>query len=196
LIEQLVPDEVVRGLVAPGDVESLLRALEDPSKGPAREGRDLLLLDTLARAFRDCTARMGRDADAWAWGWLHTLTLQHAVSQRLSLRAADAGADRFPAADLDPMPLGGSDSTLMKGAYRPSDFRITMGASVRLVMDVGAWDNSLWINMPGQSGDPRSPHYADLAPLWARGEYVPMLYTREAVDAATVDRIRLEPSPR
>lgn len=52
---------------------------------------------------------------------------------------------------------------------------------------------SLWINAPGQSGDPRSPHYRDLAPVWAKGGYVPMVYSREAVAAATEHRIVLQP---
>ena len=66
--------------------------------------------------------------------------------------------------------------------------------SVRLVMDVGAWDNSVCINVPGQSGDPRSPHFADLAAPWARGDYVPLLFSRDKVDAATTHRIRLVPA--
>ena len=66
----------------------------------------------------------------------------------------------------------------MNAAYRLSDFRVTTGASFRMVIDVGNWDNSRAINAPGQSGDPRSPHYGDLAPLWAAGEYVPLLYFR------------------
>ena len=49
-------------------------------------------------------------------------------------------------------------------------------------MDVGGWDNSLCLNGPGQSGDPRSPHYADLAQIWASGDYVPMLYSKEKID--------------
>ena len=50
------------------------------------------------------------------------------------------------------------------------------------------------INTPGQSGDPFSPHYRDLAPLWANGRYVPMLYSREAVEAATAERLVLNPA--
>jgi penicillin amidase len=129
---------------------------------------------------------MGRDPEAWAWGWLHVLRLEHALSAVLT---HDESA---PRADLDPIPLGGSDSTLNKAAYRP-DFRIVMGASVRMVIDVGEWDRSLWINAPGQSGDPRSRHYADLAPLWASGEYVPMPYSEAAVDEATDVTIELSP---
>jgi penicillin G amidase len=81
----------------------------------------------------------------------------------------------------------------MHAAYRISDFRCTSGASVRLVMDVGDWDNSVCINVPGQSGDPTSPHYSDLASLWARGAYVPLLYSRARVEEATVASVRLVP---
>ena len=69
-----------------------------------------------------------------------------------------------------------------------------MGASVRMVVDVGNWDGSVWINAPGQSGDLRSPHYHDLAPIWARGEYVTMPYSAETVAAATALRIVLTPN--
>ena len=49
-------------------------------------------------------------------------------------------------------------------------------------MDVGAWDNSMAINTPGQSGDPASAHYRDLFPIWAAGGYVPLRFSREAVE--------------
>lgn len=83
----------------------------------------------------------------------------------------------------------------MHAAYRPDDFRVTHGASVRIVMDVGDWDRSTCINAPGQSGDPSSPHYRDLAPLWAHGEQVPLLYSRAAVEGAAEQRIALVPQP-
>jgi penicillin amidase len=95
--------------------------------------------------------------------------------------------------DVGPLPKGGGASTVMHAAYRPQDFRIIMGASVRFVLDVGAWDNSMCVNTPGQSGDPRSPHYRDLASKWAKGEYVPLLYSKSAVDAACERRIVLTP---
>ena len=55
---------------------------------------------------------------------------------------------------------------------------------VGLVIDVGGWDNTRAMNAPGQSGDPASPHYRDLVPMWLKGEYFPLLYTRERVEAA------------
>jgi penicillin amidase len=75
-----------------------------------------------------------------------------------------------------------------------SDFGVNAGASVRLVMDVGDWDNSVCINAPGQSGDPRSSHYGDLAEPWSKGEYVPLLFSDAAIDRQTLHQITLLPA--
>ena len=82
----------------------------------------------------------------------------------------------------------------MNNAYRLSDGRAITGASFRMVVDVGAWDNSRFVNGPGQSGDPASPHYDDHAVAWSEGHHFPLLYSSEAIDAATVRRILLEPA--
>ena len=172
-------DAVVRELLVPGDVETLLGLLKHPDERlPDRDG---LLAHTLAQAVADCRARMGAP-EGWAWGRLHHGYFPHPLGRIVQ---------DLP--DIGPLPNGGSGTCVMSAGYRPSDFRITTGASFRMVLDVGAWDNSRCINAPGQSGDPGSPHYADLAPLWARGESVPMLYSRAAVDAAACLILRLLP---
>ena len=115
---------------------------------------------------RNCAARLGHDTAKWAWGRLHHGYFQHAASPLLPGNLSTSW-------DVGPLPVGGSGSTPMHAGYRITDFRCISGASVRLIMDVGDWDNSVCINAPGQSGDPGSPHYGDLALLWARGEYAP-----------------------
>lgn len=62
--------------------------------------------------------------------------------------------------------------------YRISDFKGIAGASFRMVLDVGDWDESRFINTPGQSCDACSPHYRDLALFWAAGDYAPLLHSR------------------
>ena len=84
--------------------------------------------------------------------------------------------------------MGGSAESPAAAGYRPDDYSVTVGASVRMVIDVGHWDSSQVINLPGQSGDPSSPHYRDLMPLWAAGRYVPLLYSRSAIEH-NADRI-------
>ncbi|HEY9450823.1 MAG TPA: penicillin acylase family protein, partial [Gemmatimonadaceae bacterium] len=59
----------------------------------------------------------------------------------------------------------------------------TSGASFRIIANTGDWDSSVGTNTPGQSGDPASPHYADLFQLWARDKYFPVAYTRPRVES-------------
>jgi penicillin amidase len=48
-------------------------------------------------------------------------------------------------------------------------------------------------NTPGQSGDPASPHYRDLFPLWANGRYFPVMYSRSKVESVAESRTVLAP---
>ncbi|MCP8939678.1 penicillin acylase family protein [Alsobacter sp. SYSU M60028] len=180
LLETACPDPNTRKLLLPGDVDTLVPLVERPGLLPDRDG---LVRRTIAAAYDDAAARLGPDPSAWRWGDLHHGYFEHALSPVRSDRAFDVG----------PLPKGGSASTPMHAGYRPSDFRVIAGASVRLVMDVGDWDRSVCINAPGQSGDPRSPHYGDLAELWARGDYVPLSYSAQAVQAVTKTLIRVFP---
>ncbi len=188
LFASVVPDEAVRRLLPPGDSETILPVLEGALPGfglDAPEDRRRLLSASLAAAWRECAALLGPDAGGWAWGRLHHALFEHPLR-------GFAGDEATP--DIGPLPIGGSSYSPMHTGYRPGDFRVTTGASVRVVVDVGGWDGSVWINAPGQSGDPRSRHYADLAQLWAAGGYAPMLYSRALVEPEIVDRIALTPA--
>jgi penicillin amidase len=191
LLARAAPDPTLRALLPPGDHETLLAALEKPGLRPwVRDGQDRtdLLLSTLADADETCRSLLGPDPKSWRWGALHHGYFEHPLSAGLPGAAAWR--------DVGPLPKGGSGSTVMNTRYRPSDFRLLGGASFRMVLDVGNWDGSWFINAPGQSGDPRSPHYDDLAPLWAGRRYLPLLYSREAVDSAAELRITLRPAPQ
>jgi penicillin amidase len=70
----------------------------------------------------------------------------------------------------------------------------TAGGSLKIIADTEDWDNSVGLNTPGQSGDPDSAHYRDLFPLWARGQYFPLAYSRAKVESATARTTRLTPA--
>ena len=48
-------------------------------------------------------------------------------------------------------------------------------------------------NVPGQSGQPESPYYGSLLPLWDKGEYFPMAYSRTRVDREAAHKLTLKP---
>jgi penicillin amidase len=67
------------------------------------------------------------------------------------------------------------------------------GVSLRQIFDLSDWDRSIFSITPGQSGQPESPYYGNLVPLWAKGEYSPLVYTRKAVEANAAHRLKLRP---
>lgn len=161
-----------RTLVGSGSVDGVVTWLETPEAAATRDG---LLLASLGEAVADLKTRMGPDMATWSWGRLHHADFTPSV-------AVLADPQLARQMSTGPLEIPGSAQSPRAATYRPSDFNQTAGASVRLVMDVGAWDNSVAINTPGQSGDPFSVHYRDLFPLWASGAYAPLDFSRAAVD--------------
>ncbi len=168
----------------------LLDDLEHPQKRFAAdpiEQRDNLLLTTLVAAYREMKTLEGPDSNQWTWGKLHHNFSEHPLSPL----SDEAGKKLL---NVGPLETGGSAYTVNASPYRARDFQQTSGPSVRMVLDVGNWDNSRAVNYPGESGDPHSPHYRDLASKWVEGGYFPLLYSRPAVEKQTERRIRLIPA--
>ncbi len=187
VFKAIVP-EAAHSLLPPGDVEGICNALVAPDERWGADpvhARDALVIATLTAAWADLTARLGSDCKTWQWGALHHGQFNHALAE------VDPAAKAYC---VGPLPKGGSPSTPMNAVYRPSDFRITNGASFRMVVDLSDLDKSVTINAPGQSGDPRSSHFADLAPQWAKGEFVPLLYTDAAIGQAVHFEWTLKPA--
>jgi penicillin amidase len=180
---------IINGVASPSQYAAVawLQAPENALGADPAAARREILLESLRAALDELAARLGPDMAAWRWGDLHHAHFVPAAAA-LAYPAMKARLSHGPA------PIPGSGQTVAAATYRMDDFVMTNGASVRMVMDVGEWDNSLVINTPGQSGDPDSPHYSDLFPLWARGEYVPMLWSRGAVEAAAERVIELVPA--
>ncbi|MGF6310422.1 penicillin amidase [Bradyrhizobium sp. i1.8.4] len=178
-------------MIAPeaSSISAIVGYLEKPDAAlgsdPAGE-RDRVLRDSLGDAVTDVIGKLGSDASTWRWGRLHVAQFEHALMPL---------ADKATAAQMQvgPLAFGGAANVPRAATYRRSDYHLISGASFRMVLDVGNWDASRTINTPGQSGDPFSGHYRDLAPLWATGQYVPLLYSRGAVEAATAEAITLTP---
>ncbi len=182
--------ESVRDLVGSGEFEAVVMLMERPDgrlgNDPAA-ARDRILLDSLKAALAEVRDRLGPDMAQWTWGKLHHARFVHALQPLAS------GAARAQLFSTERTPLPGTFLSPLAAGWMPNDFRTAAGASFRMVLDVGAWDESKVINTPGQSGDPSSPHYQDLYPLWAAGKYVPLLYSYKAVKRATSSILRLRP---
>lgn len=121
----------------------------------------------LRAAFDQLRAEQGSDPGAWSWGRSNTIPFEHPLS------------DAF---DLPVVERRGGAGTVSSN-----------GGTFKEIIDVANWDASLVINAPGQSGQPGSPYYDNLLDEWDDGEYFPLVFTREAVEAAARHTLRLVP---
>lgn len=194
VIRATVPKQAVdlidEGGVQSGEPAAIIAALETPDErfgsDPTAARKDLLL-DSLKPAVAELHKKLGPDMAGWKWASLHHGYFEHPL-------AAVVRPEEKKMLDVGPFPKGGSGFTPNATTYRTSDFRITAGGSFKMVVDVGNWDASRAVNTPGQSGNPSSPHYRDLAPLWQQEQYFPLLYSRKAVEEAAEERITLIPA--
>jgi penicillin G amidase len=176
-------------IVGGGDLDAIADLLDAPDArfgADPKVARDRVLLETLGAAVKEVSDLLGADPKGWAWGKLHHAQFDHALGPIADERTRMQ-------LNVSRLQQGGTAFSPMAATYRLSDFRNMEGASFRMVLDVGQWDESVAINTPGQSGDPESPFYRNLAPFWAAGKYVPLLYSRPAVEAAAFQRIKLVP---
>jgi penicillin amidase len=186
----LIVPEQARELVDEIDPSVLLGLLEAPDArlGPdPAAARDALVDAALAIAWSTATRILGPDTSRWRWGTLHQVRIIHPLSR------IPAIAEAFPAINSEGS--GGDSYTVMaRWIGDAPDWHTTGGASYLQVIDVGEWDNSVMLNLPGQSNDPRSPHRRDHYRPWIEGAMLPMLFSREAVDAGTIGRTTLNPT--
>lgn len=149
--------------------------------------RDAMLDAALVSAWAAARSLLGEDPAKWRWATLHQVRIQHPLSRIPAIAAA------FP--PIEGAGSGGDSYTVMaRWLGSGPGWRVGGGASYLQVIDVGAWDNSLMLNLPGQSNDPRSRHYGDQYASWIAGEMRPMLFSRAAVDARIATRTTLRPA--
>ncbi len=133
----------------------------------ASDGDRAAIEGDLQKAVARLTADFGSDWSQWRYGRVHTQAFPHPVLREFDLPTVER--------------RGGNGAV---GAD---------GATYREIIDVSNWDRSLTINTPGQSGQPESPFYRNLLPLWANDEYFQMAFSRAAVDANAAHRLTLTP---
>jgi penicillin amidase len=141
-----------------------------------------IIITTLSSAVADLKERYGPNMRTWRWGQFHVSKLSHMLNGHTS-----ATWDELPAHELS-----GDFSTVALGAYTPDGIH-SVGAGWRTIIDVGNWDNSLQILMPGQSGDPRNQHYDDQSESWYTGGYTAMPFSEQQIASAVKHQTILTP---
>jgi penicillin amidase len=143
---------------------------------------ETLLGRTLQRALAEMGGRQGTsNLSKWRWDRVN--------------------AARFPHRPLDAVPLlsrffsrtvprGGDEFTITPVMPIEGDIFVS---SYRQIIDLAGSDSSHFVIPMGQSGHIWSDGYANLLDTWNRTEYLPMRFTKLAVDEAARTTLVLEP---
>jgi penicillin amidase len=150
------------------------------------EKRDEVIRLALRNTINKLTKLLGKDIKDWKWGGLHQLTFAHPLAaSNLLERLFNRG----------PYPIGGDGTTIWATGsnYHTVESGNVVGPPYRMIVDLGDINNSISLLSPGQSGNPASRHYDDQVGAWFSGEYHPMLFSREGVEQAAQQIMRLIP---
>ena len=147
------------------------------------EKRDELVSASLEQAIEELTETLGPDMSAWRWGRLHTATFRHLLGIIPPLdQILNAG----------PVEVGGDEYTVNNGGFDYSaDFAQVIIPSYRQIIDLSDLSKSISMHSTGQSGQPASSHYKDFVEPWAKVEYHPMLFDKEAIEREAEEVLRL-----
>lgn len=208
-------DRVVRGLTEdelgglaksyrgprPLFVERVLRDIEggsrwcDDTRTEGEESCAQIVLTALNTAVEALAKPHGPVIERWRWGEAHKARHSHAALGDVGFRVLGTEIGLSGIVNISHQ-SGGGNFTLNRAAspYAGREpFADTHGAGMRVVYDLADLDRSQYIVSTGVSGHPLSPYYANLNPLWARGELVSMSVDRASALAGSRGRLILLP---
>ncbi|WPW29452.1 penicillin acylase family protein [Streptomyces atratus] len=163
---------------------------KSPASGrdEATDNRDELFARAMEDARWELTAKLGKDISTWSWGRLHQLTLKNQTlgteGPGLLQRILNRG----------PWDLGGGEAAVNATGWNAAGgYDVVWVPSMRMVVNVGDWDKSRWINLTGASGHAFSAHYTDQTDKWVNGELLDWSFGTNAVAKSTTDTLTLKP---
>ena len=163
---------------------------DDVTTKDRREDCGEILTKSLTDAVAELSDTYGRDMAAWRWGDVHQATFSHTPFGFVPVLRDVFGLREN---------MGGGNSAIQRAAYRYSNrepFAAVHGSGYRAVYDLAEPNKSIFMIATGQSGNVYSPHYGDLAPRWARGEYLAMTTDAAEIERAAAATLILQPSDK
>ncbi|HAH11380.1 MAG TPA: penicillin acylase family protein [Alphaproteobacteria bacterium] len=181
------PDFVIRVLT---DKDGSAAWCDDRQTPDKAETCGDILGASLDRALKDLRRNHGSQMLSWRWDSVHKARMTH------------IGFGQIPVLNWlfnFEVAVPGGAHTLNRADHRfasANPFAAVHGTGFRGISDMGAPDKSLYMIATGQSGNVYSPHYRDLTPLWADGQYLTIGATPSRLADTGVSVLNLIPPPQ
>jgi penicillin amidase len=142
------------------------------------ESKEQIAAQAIINSLDYIVTTLGSDPSMWAWGSVHTLTLDYLLELN-TLNLPPGGGSGYP--------RHGDDGTVDVGAHGLSltDFTYDLGPAIRFGADLNPTGLTAQNALPGgETFDPASPHYQDQLAYWLKGQPFALAQTVAAVTAS------------
>jgi penicillin G amidase len=170
------------GVVRTGQI---IKLAQEKPRGWFDEGWNSVLANSLGDGLRMLRLHFGYHTKNWHWGKVRPMILRNQSGRGPLATVFNRG----------PYAVGGDASTVHAAGVEPADplNQVRSTATARTVIEIGDWDNTSFVLLGGQSGNPVSPNYDDQIPLWLEGKGVRVPWTERAVREITTNTLTLLP---
>ena len=157
---------------------------DDPAT-PQKETRDDVLKKSFAQAVDWLGSQFGDSPTDWHWSRLHTATFAHPLGSVHPL-------DRI--FNVGPIGVPGGVYTVFATSFKATaPYAASSVSSMREILNLADWNQSLTIHTTGQSGQPLSKHYSDMVSMWQNVQYAQFYFDRAPLDKVKEGDLVLEP---
>lgn len=190
LSEQFISLDRNHGILMHALAADLTHPFWDDVNTAATETASAVVLATFEETIAWMGETFGRNPDDWQWGNVHQVTFRSNPLGESGIEPLERIVNRGPVA------VGGSGRSVNANAFGwdiDSFATVRSNPSMRMIIDLGDFNNSRAIHPTGQSGHPFHPHYDDMIDLWAAGSYHDFAFGTSKIDAMTEQILTLDP---
>jgi penicillin amidase len=191
VVHELIPVRTMRSMITDSS------SFYDNIRTEARETREDIVLKSMQDAILFLSDSLGSEPFEWRWEQLHTLTLKPPLFGRAAEDPNAPGALKLIVDNIlskGPYSVVGHGMSVNNGQYSwEQPFEMTLGASVRRIVDFSDLSATRSVLPTGQSGNPLSTHYGDQTELWLNRQYRTFYQDSSFFEQASFKTMKLIP---
>ena len=199
LIEKTFKDQLIEKTWPPQGsrlLSLIYKLLQDPENAwwndvttlEVIETRDDILKSAFEKAYKAGTEELSDELEDWRWGDIHIAIFRNMTFGKSGIAPIEVLFNRGPVA------VSGGIYQVNRTDWKIDEpFQAESITSMRQIIDLGNFSNSLMMHTTGQSGHPTHRHYDNFIELWRNIQYHLAFWERSEVEENSKKRLILKP---